>query len=299
MSRSPRGAVAVTSLPRARSDMAPSGVDRDERFLWQLCDVLAAAEAGDARARVRTRRGGVHGELARRVNALAAHLEAVDRLNQELGRANAALDAFAACAAEDLLEPLDALAGLLELLDAQLGDELGEVATELVDRSLALAGRQRTRVASLLEHAQATHARVDLDPVDLRGAVTQARERASDCPSEVHVDDSAVATLCADHLSLVRVLELLLRRAARLGAERAAVTATEDGPWVVVQVSDDGDSPSSGGLAAMFGTHDPDATLGNAECRRLVERHGGALWAGPHEPRGTSVHFTLPARRAR
>lgn len=231
--------------------------------------------------------------------ALAAQLEAVDRLNQELERANATLDAFAARAAEDLLEPLDDLAGFLELLQARHGGQLGDVATELVERSLTLAGRQRTRVASLLEHTQAADARAHLNSVDLRSAVAQARERASDGPDEVHVDDSAVATVCADHLSLVRVLELLLRRAARSGAERVTVTAAEDGPWVVVQVTDDGDTPSSDGLAAMFSTQDPDPTLGNAVCRRLVERHGGTVWAELHEPRGTSVRLTLPARRDR
>lgn len=231
--------------------------------------------------------------------ALAAQLEAVDRLNEELERANATLDAFAARAAEDLLEPLDDLAGFLELLDAQHGGELGEVGNQLIERSLALAGSQRARVASLLESSQAVDAQVELGPVDLRRALAEARRRTSEGPGVVGVDDEAVTTVCADRTSLVRVLELLLRRAGRAGAERVALTATEDGPWVVLRVTDDGATPSSDHLASMFSTHDRDPTFDNTVCRRLVERHGGAIWAEPHEPRGASVLLTLPAWRDR
>ena len=55
-------------------DTAPAGGpnvhDPQEQFLWAVCHALSEAEAGNDKAKVTTRRGGVHGELARRVNAL-------------------------------------------------------------------------------------------------------------------------------------------------------------------------------------------------------------------------------------
>src|SRR3954471_2161829 len=60
-----------------------NGKDPGDKFLWTVCEALADAEAGNDRAKVSTRRGGVHGELARRVNAL---IQRQSQLARELTR---------------------------------------------------------------------------------------------------------------------------------------------------------------------------------------------------------------------
>src|SRR3954451_21552539 len=57
--------------------------DSAEQFLWAVCQALADAEAGNDKAKVSTRRSGVHGELARRVNAL---IQRQSQLTRELTR---------------------------------------------------------------------------------------------------------------------------------------------------------------------------------------------------------------------
>ena len=77
-----------------------------------------------------------------------------------------------------------------------------------------------------------------------------------------------------------------------------------EGGGVRVQVSDDGKLVSTEEAAAMFDgrpdmpVDDPRA-VGLIVARRIVERHGGAIWAEPGEDgTGTLITFTVPDRPA-
>jgi CheY-like chemotaxis protein len=229
--------------------------------------------------------------------ALVEQLAAVDRLNAELERSNAVLDGFAARAAEDLLEPLDTLSGFLELLAERHIEVLGDEGALLVERAVALGDRQRARVASLLEYAEAGSATVEAKPVDLGVVLEEALARSGLRPdaASVRMLPGSLLLVCGDHSQLVRVLQLLAERAV-LHASAGVVTvdAREDGPGAVVRVADDGRSPTVGELATMFDAGSPDAGFGTVIARRLVERHGGTIWAEAREPVGTAIVFTLP-----
>jgi signal transduction histidine kinase len=106
---------------------------------------------------------------------LAQQVADIERLNAQLERSNAVLEGFAARAAEDLLEPLDAIAGFLELLVERHPDEDGGL---LATRATALANRQRERVAALLEYADVGSVGVDVELIDLSTAIEEACARA-------------------------------------------------------------------------------------------------------------------------
>jgi two-component system sensor histidine kinase/response regulator len=229
--------------------------------------------------------------------SLAEQLATLDKVNAELERSNAVLDSFAARAAEDLLEPLDALSGFLELLGDRHGAALGSEGASLVERAARLADRQRARVGSLLDYTGAATAAVETGAVDLEEAVAEATARLGQtAPTTVSVVPGSLREVCGDHGRVVRVLELLIGRAAAAGAGVVTVDGREDGPWSLLRVADDGCSASDGELATMFTPAQRGATtLDNIVCRRLVERHGGTIWAELREPQGTAVSFTLPS----
>lgn len=228
--------------------------------------------------------------------SLAHQLAALDALNRELERSNALLDAFAGRAAEDLLEPLDDLAGFLELLRDRHAGSLGPSGGLLVERAIALADRQRARVTSMLEYTTAASATVDAATVALAAAVDEAIARTGERPvPAVRVVPGSLAEVCADRSHLVRILELLVGRAASAGATVVDVAAREEGPWSLVSVEDDGRAVGEAELAHLFSTGSADPSLSTVVCRRLVERHGGTIWAeGRGGAAGTTVRFTLP-----
>jgi signal transduction histidine kinase len=233
--------------------------------------------------------------------ALAEQVRDIERLNGQLERSNAVLDSFAARAAEDLLEPLDAIAGYLELLADR--DMSGGEDGDLVVRATALANAQRERVAALLDYADAGAVRVDVAPVDLAAAIEEACARAglSLGGATVQIATGSQLEIHGDRQQLVRLLELLIDRAIRrAGASTVTVEVEHDGGGVLVRVTDDGKRITPPEAAAMFDgrTHlevDDPAVVGLVVSRRIVERHGGTIWATPRaDAAGTEINFTLP-----
>ena len=65
--------------------------------------------------------------------------------------------------------------------------------------------------------------------------------------------------------------------------------------WVV-SVHDNGPGIDEDDAARLFASFADEAGVaGLAVCRRIVERHGGTIWAESVAGRGTKVCFTVPA----
>jgi CheY-like chemotaxis protein len=235
--------------------------------------------------------------------ALAEQVNDIERLNGQLERSNAVLDSFAARAAEDLLEPLDAIAGYLELLADRNPEHAGGEDQDLVTRATALANAQRERVAALLDYAEAGAVRVDVAPVDLAAAIEEACARAglSLGGATVQIAAGSQPDVYGDRQQIVRLLELLIDRAVRrAGASTVTVEVEPDGGGVRVRVVDDGKQITTTEAAAMFDGRtnlavDDPAVVDVVVSRRIVERHGGTIWARPRvDAAGTEIDFTLP-----
>ena len=78
-----------------------------------------------------------------------------------------------------------------------------------------------------------------------------------------------------------------------------ATNVVKSGDAVYVAVRDSGPGPGVENLERLFQpfyTTKPDGMgMGLSICRKIIEDHGGRLWASANVPRGAVFQFTLPA----
>jgi len=87
------------------------------------------------------------------------------------------------------------------------------------------------------------------------------------------------------------------------GARDLLITTERHPTGVLVAVRDSGpgiDPEHFERVFQSFYTTKPGGTgMGLSVCRSIIAAHGGRLWAGANEPRGTVFQFSLPDTRAR
>jgi signal transduction histidine kinase len=120
---------------------------------------------------------------------------------------------------------------------------------------------------------------------------------------------SAGSSVLGDRVQLQQVILNLITNAieAMRGSQDfprslAVRTARGEPHSVLVAVEDSGtgiDAKDRDRIFHPFFTTKPRGMgLGLSICRSIIEAHGGRLWAAPGQPRGTVLHFSLPAYNA-
>jgi signal transduction histidine kinase len=121
----------------------------------------------------------------------------------------------------------------------------------------------------------------------------------------IHTElDPALPRAVADRVQIQQVLMNLLLNGIEAmqetggGKLTVASTKTEDSQ-LLVTVSDSGvgiSADQAERLFEAFFTTKPEGTgMGLSISQRIIESHGGLLWANPNPGRGTTFGFALPA----
>jgi hypothetical protein len=235
-------------------------------------------------------------ELAARLVEINRANEALARQATELERSNTALERFATVTANEVLEPLYTVGGLLDLLDERHGEAMAAEARLLLERAVAGTERAGTVVGALLDYARATTGELDRQPVALGEVVAEAavelRGTVETAGGKILADELPVVD--GDRRALVRLFVNLLDNSVRYrgpAAPEVKITAARNGPRWRITVADNGPGVDPAELPRLFTVWGPG--LGLAMCRRIVERHGGVIWAEAGDVGGTAVHFEL------
>jgi light-regulated signal transduction histidine kinase (bacteriophytochrome) len=236
-------------------------------------------------------------ELERRVAERTAQLEA----------ANRELQAFADSVSHDLTAPLRAIDGYVRMVLEDEGDRLSPASHERLARVTAAADRMGTLIARLLELSRVTRAALHRRRVDL-SALAQAiaaELQQAEPARRVAFTIAPGVVADADPLLVRVVLENLLRNAWKYTSRRAAAHiefgGVADARPPVYVVRDDGagfDMTHAERLFVAFERlHDASefngTGIGLATTLRVIQRHGGRIWAEGAVDRGAAFFFTL------
>jgi len=234
--------------------------------------------------------------------------EALQRTADELARSNQDLEQFAYVASHDLQEPLRMVAGYLQLLSERYRGRLDEKADKFIDYAVDGAERMSGLIRDLLSYA-----RLNTRAGQLRGI--RVEEALGDALRNLHsaIQESGAAIshdplpeVRADQTQLAQLFQNLVGNAIKFRCpERAPqihVSARrDDGQWLFT-VQDNGigfDPQYQDKMFLIFqrlhsrGKY-PGTGIGLAICKRIVERHGGTIWASGKPDQGAAFSFTIP-----
>ncbi|WP_051710726.1 ATP-binding protein [Andreprevotia chitinilytica] len=248
-------------------------------------------------------------ELLARVRTHLSMAQARNELNAELVRANEELKAFSYSVSHDLRAPLLAIDGFSEMLQEQCAEQLDASGQNFLNKIRASAVRMGELIDDLLQLARVASADLVRNPVDVSGlaqVVCEELKRRDPARSVSLVIQNGLAA-AADSRLLRVLLENLLGNAWKFTGKTAVPAITvgteqRDG-GAVFFVRDNGAGFDMSYANKLFQPFQrlhqqdefPGTGIGLATVRRVVERHGGRVWAESSPGHGATFFFSLPA----
>jgi light-regulated signal transduction histidine kinase (bacteriophytochrome) len=224
------------------------------------------------------------------------------------------LDAFNFSVSHDLRSPIGAVLNFAAILQEEHGPELGPDGRQLVSRIRGSAERAIGLLEGLLRLSRAGRVDLEIQELDMnalaREAFAQARDGAGDGKLEFEL--GPLPTARGDRALIGIVFVNLLGNAVKYtrGREKRwiALSGGTTEALNVYAISDNGVGFDSRYASKLFGAFErlhpseqfEGAGIGLAIVARIVQRHGGRVWAEGRPEQGASFFFSLPrADRAR
>ncbi|HLF78623.1 MAG TPA: PAS domain S-box protein [Dehalococcoidia bacterium] len=237
--------------------------------------------------------------------------EELERRAAELARSNEELEQFAYVASHDLQEPLRMVSNYTQLLGRRYRGKLDEDADAFIGFAVEGAQRMQQLINDLLEFSRVGSKGKEFELVDTDVSVNRvlANLQVALGESGARIERTPLPSVLADEAQLVQLLQNLIGNAIKFQGDHAPVIeigAEAQGNRWLFWVRDNGigiDPEYFERIFVLFqrlhSREDYAGTgIGLAVCKRIVERHGGRIWAESQPGKGTTFFFTLGAAGA-
>lgn len=224
-----------------------------------------------------------------------------------LAAANSELEAFTYSASHDLRAPLRRIDGFTSLLEEDYSDQLPAEGREHLARIRAGCSQMAQVIDSLLRLSRMLRQETDFRELDLSAMAEAAAAalREAEPARAVNFEAQPGLTAKGDRVLLGEVLDNLLSNAWKFtGKLRDPVVrfgASQNGGERAYFVKDNGkgfDMKYANKLFRPFQrlhspAEFPGTGIGLTTVQRIIERHGGRIWAESEEDKGAVFYFTL------
>jgi len=258
-------------------------------------------------AEMRASGGRFYTVIARDITHRKEAEDALRAANENLKRANADLEQFAYISSHDLQEPLRTISVFTERLDHSLTGRLDEEGKKSIGFILSAAARMRSLITDTLRYTQLSAESPHFTATNMEELVGRVLR---DCKVLIEETGAVVTreplpTVRAQASHMEVVFRNLLTNALKYRGDTPPlvhIRAEEEGNDWVFSVQDNGigfqpqyAQQIFGFFKRLHGREVPGTGIGLALCKRIIESHGGRIWATSQEGLGATFYFTLPA----
>lgn len=226
---------------------------------------------------------------------------------RELKIKNQELEQFAYVASHDLQEPLRMIASFTQLLAKRYYDKIDADANEYINFALEGTQRMQALINDLLDYSRVGRRNNPDNILNLEEIIEAVLHNLSTKIEETNAmityDDMPMAK--GDRTQTIQLFQNLIANAVKFRKpnERPMIhigIQEKDGQWQVC-IRDNGIGFEMEHYERIFNIFQrlhtreefPGTGIGLALCKKIVESHGGQIWASSAPGKGTTFYFTM------
>ncbi|EEF62230.1 sensor histidine kinase [Pedosphaera parvula] len=255
----------------------------------------------------------VRDQLEKHTRELDRHATEMQGLNERLVSANKDLESFSSSVSHDLKSPLRRLRSFVDLLQEDAGDTLNAEGRECLAIINHEARRMGQLIEDLLAFSRVGRSEMHLAPVNLEQLVNEVvRDVQLETKGrEIIWQIEPLPEVRGDRALLRQAVVNLIDNAVKFTRGRSparinfgVLPAKPDDKEVTFYIRDNGSGFDMNYAYAIFEAfqrlHSQEefegTGIGLANVQRIIQRHGGRVWAEGEVNKGATFYFTLPRK---
>jgi signal transduction histidine kinase len=242
---------------------------------------------------------------------LASRTHEMELLNKNLAYANKDLESFSYSVSHDLKSPLRRVKGFADLLEKDAGGRLESAEIGYLEVIKSESERMNKLIEGLLDFARIGHREIHVETVDMERVVSgiTAGVKLEHPEREILWEVHPLPTIDCDRELIKLVVENLLGNAVKFTRGRTparieigVLPNNDENEEVVFYVKDNGAGFAADGAGKLFNAFQrlhsekefEGTGIGLANVQRIIQKHGGRVWAEGEVDKGASFYFSLP-----
>ena len=210
----------------------------------------------------------------------------------------------------DLKAPLQTIEGYSQMLLEDYAETIEEDGIQRLKALSATSQRLRDRIEGLLTYSSIEVEEDSFRPVELGGLLQELREDLDYVLEDVELEiEESLPKVYGNRTLITELFNNLVSNAVKYNDKempKVEIGSEERGSKHLLWVSDNGQGMKDQYLEKIFQVFEklnprenPEGTgIGLALCKRIVEEHGGRIWAESEVGQGSTFYFTLPGSHA-
>ena len=226
---------------------------------------------------------------------------------KRLHEKNEELQQFAALASHDLKEPLRMVKSFMQLLKKNYASQLDEKANKYIDFAVDGAERMNSFIKDLLAYSNTGSEEIPKEKVNIQELVNEIVALQKSVLNEKHavILYENLPAVVAHKTPLALVIQNLINNAVKYQAANSiptvTITAEDKKDYWQFAVKDNGIGIEEQYLIKIFDLFKrlhvngeySGTGMGLATCKKIVQQHGGNIWASSIVGEGSTFYFTV------